>query len=89
MKENIIDFLERFESRESSREIVEAFKGVPLIIWMLESNITEIERMKKEIEEHWKAKLISVDGRIFNDSNKDWFKQLTNRDFLSLSVKSI
>ena len=89
MKENIVNILKGFESRKSFKEIIRAFKGVPLIIWMLESNITETERMKKEIKEHWEAKIISLNERSFNDLSKEWFKLLNNRDFLSLSVKSI
>ena len=89
MKDNIIKILKEFESRKSFKEIIRAFKGVPLLIWMFESNTTETARMKKEIKEHWEAKMISLNGRIFKDSNKEWFKLLTNREFLSLSVKSI
>jgi di/tripeptidase len=79
--------------KTTSKEIIKAFKGVPIVLLMEAVAITKIKEMRKAIKELWNNDEITLDGAMFINSDKHLREHFSNifdghndYSFLRLSV---
>ncbi len=60
LKEDIRNALRAIEERESCKEMIRVFRGVPVAMLELEASVADIKDMKQTIRELWKDKKIKI-----------------------------